>query len=158
MSKKTSDPAIDEASILGDTEALFPPSPDAVPVAANVAMKQPTFWPDPAEVWFAQADAQFAIRNLTVSKTKFYHAVAVLPQEVASQILDLIRAPPAGDPYGVLRERLITLYTLNDYQQFEALVSLPLSGDQKPSHLMNRMLALLPDYYKPDFILRGLFL
>ena len=80
-------------------------------------MKLPTFWPDAAEVWFAQADAQFAIRNLTVSKTKFYHVVAVLPQEVASQILDLIRAPPARDPYGVLRERLITLYTLNDYQR-----------------------------------------
>ena len=50
------------------------------------------------------------------------------------------------------------LYTLNDYQWFEALVTLPLSGDQKPSHLMNRMLALRPDDYKPDFILRGLFL
>ena len=44
------------------------------------------------------------------------------------------------------------------YQQFKTLVSLPLSGDQKPSHLMNRMLALLPNDYKPDFILRGLFL
>ena len=53
---------------------------------------------------------------------------------------------------------LITLYKLNDYQRFEALVSLPLSGDQKPSHLMNRMLALLPDDNKPDSILRGLFL
>ena len=52
----------------------------------------------------------------------------------------------------------MTLYTLNDYHCFEALVSLPLSGDQKPSHLMNRMLALLLDDYKPDFILRGLFL
>ena len=158
MSKKTSNPAVDVAPDMGDTEALFPPSPSDVPVAANVHMKLPTFWPDAAEVWFAQADAKFAIRNLTASKTKFYHAVAVLPQEVASQILDLIRAPPAGDPYGVLRERLITLYTLNDYQRLEALVSLPLSGDQKPSHLMNRMLALLPDDYKPDFILRGLFL
>ena len=68
------------------------------------------------------------IRNVSVSKTKFYHAVAVLPQEVALQILDLIQAPPAGDPYEVLRERLITLYTLNNYQRFEAQVSLPLSG------------------------------
>ena len=139
-------------------EALFPPTSDAVLVAANISMKLPTFWPEVVEVWFAQAEAQFAIWNVTVSKTKFYHAVAVLPQEVASQILDLILAPPVGDPYGVLRERLITHYTLNDYQQFEALVSLPLSGDQKPSHLMNRMLSLLPDNYKPDFILRGLFL
>ena len=114
MSKKATDSVIDEAPGL-DTEALFPPSPDAVPVTANVSMKLPTFWPVAAEVWFAQADAQFAIRNLTVSKTKFYHGVAVLPQKVASQILDLIRAPLAGDPYGVLRERLITLYMLNDY-------------------------------------------
>ena len=91
-------------------------------------------------------------------KTKFYHTVAVLPQEVAAQILDLIRAPPAQTPYEVLKNRLITLYSLNDYWRFQALVSLPLSGDQKPSRLMNMMLVLLPDDYKPDFILWGLFL
>ena len=54
MSKKASDPVVDESPGLGDTEALFPPSPDAVPVAANVSMKLPTFWPDTAKVWFAQ--------------------------------------------------------------------------------------------------------
>ena len=138
-------------------------SPSSVPVSSaafstNTALKLPTFWPENAEVWFAQAEAQFAIKAISVSRTKFYYAVASLPQEVATQILDLIRAPPAGGPYEILRERLITLYSLNDYQRFEALVSLTLSGDQKPSHLMNRMLALLPDDHKPDFILRGLFL
>ena len=71
-------------------------------------MKLPAFWPDAPEVWFAQTDGQFAIRNVLVSKTKFYQMVAVLPQEIASQILDLIRPPPAGDPYEVLREFLIT--------------------------------------------------
>ena len=107
MSKKQSTAAIEEAPGLGDIESLFPPTSasDSVRLAANVSMKLPVFWPDAAEVWFAQADAQFAIRNVTVSKKKFYNSVAVLPQEVALQILDLIRAPPAGDPYGVLRER-----------------------------------------------------
>ena len=80
-------------------------------------------------------DAQFDIRSISSSRVKFYHAVSVLPQDVASQILDLIRAPPASEPYEFLRERLIKLYTL-----------------------MNRMLALLPNDYKPDFILSGLFL
>ena len=80
-------------------------------------------------------------RNISSSKTKFYHVVAVLPQEVASQILDLIRAPPLGDPYEVLWDRLVRLYTLNDYQRFEALVSLTLSGDLKPSHFLNQMLS-----------------
>ena len=82
MSKKQDTAAIEEAPGLGDTEALFPPTSDAVLVAANVSMKLPTFWPDALEVWFAQVDAQ--IQSVTVSKTKFYHAVAVLPQEVAS--------------------------------------------------------------------------
>ena len=98
MMSKKADPVIEEAPGLGNTEALFPLNSDAVPVAANISMKLPIFWPDAVEVWFAQADTQFAIRNVMVSKTKFYHLVAVLPQEVASQILDLIRAPPAGDP------------------------------------------------------------
>ena len=101
---KKQDTVKKEAPGLGEIEAFFPPTSasDAALLAANVSMKLPAFWPDAAEVWFAQADAQLTIRNITVSKTKFYHAVAVLPQKVALQILDLIRAPPAGDPYGVL--------------------------------------------------------
>ena len=133
-------PKVDETpELVGASNADHLP-PQSV-VAANVALKLPMFWPKAAEVWFAQADAQFAIKAISVSKTKFYHVVASLPQDVAAQILDLIR----GDPYEVLKERLTTLYSLNDYQRFEALVSLPLTGDQKPSHLMNRMLALLPN-------------
>ena len=85
-------------------ENLLPPSAPSTPVANNVSMKLPNFWPDAAEVWFAQSDAQFVLHSIKVCKTKFYHAVAVLPQEVASQIWDLIQAPPVGVPYKVLKE------------------------------------------------------
>ena len=84
MPKVDKNPELD-----GAADTLPPPSP-SVPVAANVALKLPLFWPDAAEVWFAQADTQFTIRAVTVSKTKFYHAVASFPQDVAVQILDLI--------------------------------------------------------------------
>ena len=129
--KKPADPAVDDAPVLTD-DTSFPSPADAVPVVASSAvhMKLPAFWPDAAEVWFAQADAQFAIRSISSSKTKFYHAVAVLLQDIASQILDLIRVPPLTEPYEVLRGRLIKLYRLNDYQRFEALVSLPLRGPE----------------------------
>ena len=92
-------PKVDEIPELleaSNADLLVPPSVPAV--AANAALKLSVFWPEAAEVWFAQADPQFAIRSITVSKNKFYHAVASLPQDVAAQILDLIRAPPAGDP------------------------------------------------------------
>ena len=80
----------------GADASPFTPSP-AVFVSANISMKFPAFYPDATKVWFAQPDAQFAIKYITVSKTKFYHAVAILPQEVAAQLLNLIRTPPAVD-------------------------------------------------------------
>ena len=59
MMSKKQDSAVIEAPGLGDIEALFPPTStsDAVPLAANVSMKLPVFWPDAGEVWFAQVDA-----------------------------------------------------------------------------------------------------
>ena len=79
MSKKQYTPVKEEAPGLGDIESLFPPTlaSDAVPLAAKVSTKLPVFWPDAAEVWFAPADTQFAIRNMTESTTKFYHPVAL---------------------------------------------------------------------------------
>ena len=77
-------------------------------MANNVAMKLPSFWPDAAEVWIPHEDTQFKIKAVTVLKTKFYQAVAVLPQDVAAQILYLIQALPARTPYEVLKDRLIT--------------------------------------------------
>ena len=50
------------------------------------------------------------------------------------------------------------LFTLDDYQRYEAISNLPLSGDMKPSKLMSNMLALLPLDHKPCFFLRGAFL
>ena len=115
--------------------------PPAVLVANNISMKFPAFWLDAAEVWFTQADTQFSINSFTVLNTKLDPSVAVLHQEVAPQILNPSRAPPARTPYKVLKESFIILYSLNNYNGFEALVSLPLTRSQKPSHLMYLMFA-----------------
>ena len=55
----------------------------------------------PSSCLRSQADAQFAIKNVTVLKTKFYHRVTVLSQEVAAQFLDLIWSSPAINAYEV---------------------------------------------------------
>ena len=52
---------IKDATGLQEIESLFPPSTPTTPVVNNISMKLPAFWPDTAEVWFAQAEAQFAI-------------------------------------------------------------------------------------------------
>ena len=56
-------PKVDEnPELVGAADTISPPSP-SVPIAANVALKLPVFWPNAAELWFAQADVQFTIKN-----------------------------------------------------------------------------------------------
>lgn len=132
--------------------------PVVVDAVSAVAVKLPPFWPDLPETWFAQAESQFHIKGVTSSLTKFHYCVAALPQDIASQLLDLIRNPPASEPFFALQNRLVRLYAMNEFQRSEQIVTLSYSGDQKPSNLMNRMLSLTPQDYKPDFLFRGLFL
>ena len=64
--------------------------------------------------------------------TKFYERISILPQEIAGQLLDLIRASHVMNPNERLKVRLINLYSLNDYQWFEALVYFLLTGIRNP--------------------------
>ena len=50
------------------------------------------------------------------------------------------------------------MYALTDYACFEAISSLPLSGDMLPSALMSKILALLPADHQTCFFLCGPFL
>ena len=121
-------------------------------------MKVPVFWPESAEAWFVQVEAQFALKGVTSSSTKFYYCISSFSQNTANQVLDLIKSPLSSDPYQALKNWLLKLFALDDYQRYEAITSLPLSGDMKPSKLMSSMLALLPIGHKPCFFLWGAFL
>ena len=50
------------------------------------------------------------------------------------------------------------MYTLSDFQRYQALQSLPLLSDQRPSELVDKMLVLLREDKKPGFFFRGLFM
>ena len=81
-----------------------------------------------------------------------------MSQTDAVKVLDLIRAPPADNPYGHLKDRLLQMYALMDYPRYETIYSLPLSGDMLPSTLMPKMLCLLPSDHQACFFLCGTFL
>ena len=132
--------------------------PSSLDLLNTVSVKVPAFWPDSAEAWFVQVEAQFPLKGVTTSLTKFYYCVSSFNQETANQVLDLIKSPPSSEPYEALKKRLLRLFALDDFQHYEAISSLPLSGDMKPSKLMSSMLALLPVGHEPCFFLRGAFL
>ena len=65
---------------------------------------------------------------------------------------------PGEDPYQEIKDHLIQLYSLSNYQKFEALINLPFTSDTTTFVLMSSMLNLYPKKYKPDFVFIGLFL
>lgn len=136
------------------TSTDIQPTTDAI---TAVGLKLPQFWAEEPQVWFVQAEAQFALRNITVDETKYFYVVSALDQHTARRVLDLLRSPPKQGKYKELKTRLLGTFDLSDFERGQALLDLPDLGDEKPSELMDKMLGLLGEH-KPEFLFTGLFL
>ena len=121
-----------------------------------VAIKLPAFWSEQPHIWFTQAEAQFAIRNISSDETKYYHVVAALDQTTAKRVVSVLENPPDDNKYGTLKDTLINTYGLSENERASQLLHLPGLGDAKPSELMDSMLALLGKH-TPCFLFRQLF-
>ena len=123
----------------------------------SASLKLPDFWEQNASAWFAQAEAQFAIRDITVDDIKFYHVVASLTSATAGRVVSLLERPPTKNKYAALKAHLLDTFGLCESERARQLLSLPGLGDSKPSALMDHMLALLGDH-QPCFIFKEIFL
>lgn len=120
-------------------EADIPTQPTAV--ANAVSLKLPDFWLSDPKLWFAQAEALFAAKNITHEKTKFGHVVRVLPAQYASEVRDIILQPPEA-PYTALKTELQNRVCPSKRQRLQQLLHVEDLGDQKPSQLLWYMLKL----------------
>lgn len=126
-------------------------------MANAVSLKLPEFWEQNANAWFAQAEAQFALRDITVDSTRYYYVVAALSNSTAGRVVSLLENPPAENKYETLKAHLKETFGLSESERARQLLSLPGLGDSKPSELMDHMLALLGDH-RPCFLFKELFL
>ena len=93
-------------------------------IALAVSVKLPPFWPDKTDIWFAQAEAQFKMKNITNKKTKYAYVVSVQDSDKATQVLDIIRAPPAEEPYKALKNRLTKAFAISDWERASKLLDM----------------------------------
>jgi hypothetical protein len=69
-----------------------------------VDVRLPPFWPG---IWFAQAEAQFALAPVTSEKTKFNYVISQLEYRHAAEVEDIIITPPAVEPCTTLKTELV---------------------------------------------------
>ena len=125
--------------------------------ASAVTLKIHKFWESSASTWFAQTEAQFALRDITADTTKYYYVVLALGNSTASRVVSLLKYPPPAEKYAALKAHLLKTFDLSDTEKASRLFSLQGLGDSKPSELMDRMLDLLGEH-RPNFLFTQLFL
>ena len=132
----------------------------STPLTARQPIIISEFWTKEPLLWFAQTEAKFRRANVTDSHVKYDHVLTHLNNDTLATILDLIEDVDDStvDPYTILKERLLTTFSVTPRQRAHQLLHLPPLGDQRPSALMDKMLALLPSTEKPGLLFHEIFL
>ena len=121
----------------------------------------PNFWnKDPAS-WFRLAEGAFFREGVTDSKHRFDIILKFVNEDTVEQLRDVLRnSDNMQDPYTVLKNELVRLFSPNILEQLNSIIFAPELGGQTPTQLMNKMLSSLPAgepaglLFKQHFILR----
>ena len=110
----------------------------------------PVFDKVEAETWFAVADANFALRKVTDSLTKYYYILSKLDASTLRKLSSFIKQPQGDDPYREIKEVLCDAYELPLEQKLEALLELTDIGNDRPKEFGLEMLQLASDASRDD--------
>jgi len=85
-------------------------------------VRLPPFWPNRPILWFAQADAQFALASIISEKTKFNYVISLPEYKHAEEVEVIIISPPTDEPYTILKAELVRrLSSSNDQRVCQLL-------------------------------------
>ncbi|XP_039309681.1 uncharacterized protein LOC120358706 [Solenopsis invicta] len=127
-------------------------------IEAYRAPKIPPFWKSEPEAWILQVEASLRVAAITVDRTKADYLLTGLDSDVIAHIADLLKAdPPIDNLFDSLKERILSVYAISPESRLRTLLKGQVLGDQKPSHLLNRMKNLNNGQCSPQ-VLRSLFI
>ena len=116
---------------------------DAAVFGASVQL--PAFDKIEAETWFAVADANFALRKVTDSTTKYYYVLSKLDASTLRKLSSFIKRPRGEDPYGEIKAELCEAYEPPLEQKLDALLTLDAMGDESPKEYGMEIRRLVAD-------------
>uniref|UniRef100_A0A5S6Q617 RNA-directed DNA polymerase n=1 Tax=Trichuris muris TaxID=70415 RepID=A0A5S6Q617_TRIMR len=126
--------------------------------SAAVSVKLPPFWPQAPKLWFAQAEAQFHLRHVASSLTRYYYTIASLPENIATDVDDLL-TPTTEDPYSHLKSQLLLRFGTTTEDRFRVLMQSTSGDAQKPTQVLREMRRAADTFLDPNSpLLERLFL
>uniref|UniRef100_A0A5S6QTJ0 Retrotransposon gag domain-containing protein n=1 Tax=Trichuris muris TaxID=70415 RepID=A0A5S6QTJ0_TRIMR len=125
-----------------DTSSLSRPTSEDTELTANSMVKLPPFWSKDAHLWFARIEAQFRRSRITSDAAMFDHVVAGLEPDVATEVRDILIAPPAEQKYETLKKAIITRLTDSSSKRLQQVLHKEELGDRTPSQFWRHLQAL----------------
>lgn len=122
----------------------------------SATVKLPPFWTRDPELWFHQAEAQFAIARIRGDRLRYDYVITSLSLDVIAKVSDVIQNPPPADLYQFLKEKLISRLSASEEQRLDALLSGSEIGDKKPSEFFRDLTAIVGDsaMVSPELLLK----
>jgi len=128
-----------------EQRASSPPPPPLETDFAG-AVRLADYCAESPQSWFRNINSTFAASRVTRSATKFHWAVSKLPVSLMDTIGHICDNPSVYlDPYQELQNILLESYGLSAAQKTSHLLDHPGQGTNKPSVLMDQLLAMKPN-------------
>ena len=99
----------------------------------SALVQLPMFDRTEPDAWLLLADANFNLRGVTDSRTKYWYVLSKFDASTLRKLSTFLKEPRGTDPYQELREMLCQTYEPPLEQKLDAFLTLMEIGDERPS-------------------------
>lgn len=116
---------------------------EAPDLTAATALTLPRFWDGNPTLWFAQVEAKFALARITSPTTKYFHVLEALPQQVATEVQDILTMPVTATSFETLKSALLTRLVPSESTRLQHFLAPEDIGDRTASQYLRYLQSLL---------------
>jgi hypothetical protein len=123
----------------------------------SISLRLPEFSASNPRVWFVQLELYFRNKRISSENTKFEHLSMLLPDRIATEVVDIMEAPPEENAYTIMKEAVLSRTTASGEARLQTLLAGVELGDRTPSQLLRHMRSLAGSHQVTDTLLRSLW-
>ena len=120
----------------------------------GAAVQLPTFDKNEPASWFCVAEANFALRKVTDSATKYFYVLSKLDPATLKKLSAFLQILRGNDPYMEIKRKLCKAFQPPPEQKLDALLAINEAGDERPSEFEMELQRLLAGATAEDLLKR----